>query len=63
MMAILLCHTGRLEEARGLFQEALAGYHATLRAQHPHTQDVAADLETVLRSKAATALPAGRRRR
>ena len=54
---------GRLEDAEGLYREALAGFQATLGAEHPHTRGTAADLEALLRGKAAAAAQAAAPRR
>ena len=61
-LAATLHQMGRFEEAEGLLREALAGRQATLGAQHPSTQRSAANLETLLRDKAAAAQAAARRR-
>ena len=62
-LAGLLYRQGRLEEAEALFREALAGFQLALGAEHAHTRGSAADLETVLRAKAAAAAPGARRGR
>ena len=54
-LAGLLAKQGRLDEAEALFREALAGKQLALGAAHASTRNTAANLETVLRAKAAAA--------
>ena len=60
-LAHLLERQGRLDEAEGLYREALAGRELALGAAHAHTQRTAADLERVLRARAAAVRQGGAR--
>ena len=50
-----------LDEAEALFREALAGFQLALGAAHASTRNTAANLEAVLRAKAAAAQRGARR--
>ena len=54
-LAGLLVQLGRFDEAEVLYREALAGRTLALGAAHAHTRATAANLECLLRMKAAAA--------
>ena len=52
-LAGLLHAQGRLDDSEALYREALAGRQTALGEGHAYTQRAAANLEVVLRAKAA----------